>query len=216
MSDNDDKKNQQVAKTDGAPAGASRGAGVRKWLSEKRPKGLFSGGGKFNFLNPGEPDHWLENAIEFVYQSVLMLFLLAYPLVLIYAASIAFVPVNLTTMWFGVSWTDVLAVISTLVLNGTHHIVKRRHQRSKGGFTWELLTILGLKTILLMLGLMYSFFQNPWAATPQPFQMPHVTMLINPIFLGLAALIIMDTWNPRFLRQRVLADDENQAKVNKK
>lgn len=209
----DDKKDS--AKTNGQ-SGTSRLDGARKWLSEKRPKSLLAGGGKFNFLNPGEPDHWLENAIEFVYQSVVMVFLLVYPLVLIYAAALAFVPVNLTPTWIGVSWTDLFAAITTLVINAAHSMIKKRHHRTNGGFSRELTGILVLKTTLLMFGLIYSFFQNPWAGTAQPFVMPAAVLLVNPVFLGLAALIVLDTWNPRFLRLRLLADDEKQPKISQK
>ncbi len=96
-----------------------------------------------------------------MYQSVIMLFLLAYPLVLVYAAALAFVPVNLTPTWIGVSWTDLFAAITTLVINAAHSMIKSVIIGQTEASRVNSPEILALKTTLLMFGLIYSFFQNP-------------------------------------------------------
>ncbi len=175
-----------------------------------------SGGASFNFVAPGQPDHWLENVVEFVGRFILMLLLTVYPLVLIYAAAVAFVPQRNSNVWFGpISWNDVFALIVTVAVNGAFYEIKKRNRGQAGGRAIDLKAILALKTALVMCGLIYSFFQNPWSANPAPFAMPALTaMLLNPIFLALGALIIVDIWRPQFLRERIMYDDENEP-VNK-
>lgn len=175
------------------------------------PKNLLKGGGPFNFNAPGQADHWLENAIEFVGRLIMMFGLTVYPLVLIYAAAVAFVPRQANPMWFGpLSWNDLLAFIVTLTINGTYYQIKRRNKVSRGAYPADLLAILVLKTALLLFGLTYSFYQNPWSANPATFAFPALgAMVLNPVFLGLVALIVIDTWKPSFLRDKVMFDDED-------
>lgn len=186
------------------------------WLTGKLPK-LPKGGGKINFFNPGEPDHWLENVIEFVYQTVVMLFLHAYPLVLIYAAAIGFVPRNAQNQEQGIFlWANVLPVIATVVIDAVCRQIRTRQMRSEGKFTLYYIGSLILKSALLLFGLVYMFFQNPWSYTAQPFQFPTADLLLNPILIGLAVMVIVDTWNPNLLRSKVLYDDEKLPKPEKK
>ncbi len=203
----DAKNAAPVAKADGK----SLNTRITELWNSRRPKNLLKGGGAFNFNAPGQADHWLENAIEFVGRTIMMFGLTMYPLVLIYAAAVAFVPRQANPMWFGpLSWNDVLAFIVTLAVNGAYYQIKRRNKVSHGNYPLDLLAILYLKTMLLLFGLTYSFYQNPWSASPAPFAMPALTaMVFNPIFLGLVALILIDTWRPSFLRDKVMFDDEN-------
>ena len=208
-------RQENPARQDGA--GSSKPAGrIPAWLTGKLPK-LPKGGGKFNFFNPGEPDHWLENVIEFVYQTVVMLFLHAYPLVLIYAAAVGFVPRNAQNQEQGIFlWANVLPVIATVVIDAVCRQIRTRQVRSEGKFTLYYIGSLILKSALLLFGLVYMFFQNPWSYTAQPFQFPTADLLLNPILIGLAVLIIVDTWNPQLLRSKVLYDDEKLPKPEKK
>jgi hypothetical protein len=235
MSDQNQNQNQQQQQSGQKPDGGSRdqrrdarpdvrnaapvaqadGKSLKSRITElwnsRRPKNLFKGGGPLNFNAPGQPDHWLENAIEFVGRTIMMFGLTMYPLLLIYAAAVAFVPRQANPMWFGpLSWNDVLAFIVTIAVNGAYYQIKRRNKVSRGNYPADLLAILGLKTVLILFGLTYSFFQNPWSADPSPFAMPATAaMVFNPIFLGLVALIVIDTWKPSFLRDKVMFDDEN-------
>lgn len=206
---------QNTAPKNATPAGKNGGTPVTARITElwkkRGPKNLLKGGGPFNFNAPGQPDHWLENAIEFVGRLIMMFGLTIYPLVLIYAAAIAFVPRQANPMWFGpLSWNDLLAFIVTLAVNGVYYQIKRRNKQSKGAYPADLLAILVLKSALLFFGLTYSFFRNPWSANPPVFAMPALgAMVFNPIYLGLVALIFIDTWRPSFLRAKVMYDDED-------
>ncbi len=222
----DSQQRSDASRTDAknaAPAvsqdGGSVFAKIAKVWEERRPKNLFKGGGQFNFAAPGQPDHWLENAIEFVGRTILMFGLMVYPLVLIYAATLGFTPRQANPMWIGpLSWNDLMALIVTLAVNCAYYEIRKRHSRTQGGYPADFLAILVLKTTLLLFGLIYSFYQNPWSANPAPFVMPSImTMLENPIFIGLVVLILLDTWKPSFLREKIMYDDENQpAPTSKK
>lgn len=219
--DRQENRSKQDNRDSRAPAAkespTQRFSGISAWWKANRPQNQLKGGGPFNFNAPGQPDHWLENVIEFVGRGFMMFWLTLYPLVLIYAAAVAFSPRQQTAMWIGLSWNDLFALIVTVVVNGAHYQIKKRKQGSATGRSIELIAVLVLKTTLILCGLIYSVYQNPWSSNPAPFAMPPLNaMLLNPVFLGLAALIILDTWKPNFLREKIMYDDENQPKSEAK
>jgi hypothetical protein len=184
---------------------------VREWLNARRAKTPTKGAPKFNFRAPGVPDHWMENAIEFVYRTVFMGFLSVYPLLLVYIAAVGFVPRSSSAVW-----NDTLAVFVSIAINGAYFLLKRR-SRSAVVREAHVNIVLGIKTIMMVIGLIYTVFQAAWVGDPPAFAMPAFdVMLFNPPFLCLLALMLADTLMPGFLRGPIMYDDEKVATTDQK
>lgn len=158
--------------------------------------------------------HTVEKVANGAFDWFGMLILTLYGPVLVYVAAVWFVPkttnapVATLPIVGELAWNEVLCWIITIVVTAVHGGMKRVPLLPFNKESVRMIVKLVVRSVLVVLGWVFLFFGNPWSNPVPEFSVPDLAaMLANPVFVVILLLILVDTWQPSFLRKLILSEE---------